>query len=189
MPKLSSARLKAMIPLWLSSGETRKLLSCHSDFSGGGSPEEQASLLARACEWFDLPKGSSVVQLEERVWSLWCDPKQWKRTEKRRLKDDWPAYFYEDCGAVLGDDYVFCHGEDECLRHACTEPRSAYFKVDHMGGYDQDRVNSCWANSTRAQACWLRVFVPDNELADNYRLEVVTTPEDDAVVGWSVYVD
>lgn len=34
------------------------------------------------------------------------------------------------------------------------------------------------------------VGLPKSEcLADNYRLEVVTTPEDDEVVGWTVLAD
>lgn len=189
MPKLSSAALKAMIPLWLDNREARQLLRCHSDFSDSSNPAEAALLLARACEWFELPPAATEAQLEERVWSLWCDPGQWKRVEKRKLKDEWTSYFHRSCGAIMGDDYVYRHGEDECLRHACTEPQTACFTVDQQGGHDQERVDACWADPRRAQACWRRVFVPDNDLADNYRLEVVTTPEDDAVVGWTIVTD
>lgn len=41
----------------------------------------------------------------------------------------------------------------------------------------------------QAKKCIFRCFYPDNQLADNYRLEVVTTPDDTEVVGWTVIVD
>jgi hypothetical protein len=178
-----------MIPGWLATDEARRLLSCHSDFSSDGSPVEQAALLARACEWFGLPVGSSSAQLEERVWVLWCDPSQWKRQEKRRLKDEWKSYFHETCGAVTGEDLVSCHDDEPCQVYDCERPKVAAFNVDQQGSYDQALTTRCWTNHAYAQRCWLRVFVPDNDLADNYRLEVITTPEDDAVVGWTVITD
>ncbi len=189
MPKLSSAALKAMIPGWLATDQARALLSCHSDFSKDGSPAEAAALLTRACEWFGLPAGATAAQLEGRVWTLWCDPREWKRQEKRRLKVEWESYFYETCGAVMGDDLVRRHGTERCPTYGCKEPKVAAFNVDQQGGYDQVLVTRCWADHEYAQRCWLRVFVPHSELADNYRLEVVTTPEDDAVIGWTIITD
>lgn len=190
MPKLSSARLKAMIPLWLSCPSLRQELRCHSDPGlASNDPREQREWLDQACDRFGLPVGSSAADLEARVWSLWCDPGGWKRIEKRKLKDNWDSYFHETCGAVMGDDYVHRHGQDECLGRACTEPRRAELESDLAGGHDQAHVDACWNSPARAAACWLRVFVPDSDLRENYRLEVVTTPDDDAVVGWTVITD
>lgn len=190
MSKLSTAALKAMIPTWLATPEARELLKCHSDPSDDASTEtERREWLDRNCGWYGAASGSTEEQLEARVWTLWCDPMQWKRIQKHRLKGEWGSYFHQTCGAVMGDDYVYRHGEDECMRHACTEPKVTRLSVDQQGSYDQARADACWADARHAQACWLRVFVPDNDLADNYRLEVITTPEDDAVVGWTIVTD
>lgn len=186
MPKLNTAALKAMIPTWVGSPSARELLRCHSDFSRDGTPPEQATLLARACEWFELPVGSSAARLEAHVWSLWCDPKQWKRVEKRRLKDEWSSYFHETCECSRDP------GFDPVLHDLpCPRDRAIALSVDMLGSCDYELLDRMLDQHTGEvlTRCWLRVFVPDNDLADNYRLEVVTTPDDDAVIGWTVITD
>lgn len=124
------------------------------------SVDTGASLRKILGDWGNPHGVSTMDQLKDHVWSLWKDGNQWKRGEKRRLGESWEDYFGHS-------------GDDE-------------FMLDFCGSSDKQLVDEFKGDASR---CWLRVFYPDNELADNYRLELVTTPADDKIVGWTVIVD
>ncbi len=58
-----------------------------------------------------------------------------------------------------------------------------------LGESNQDLVDKYFKDLKLAEKCVYRMFVPNNQLADNYRLEVITTHDDSEVVGWWVTVD
>ncbi len=68
--------------------------------------------------------------------------------------------------------------------------RAPSFPHDVCCEHKQELVNIYFNDLKLAEKCIYRLFVPSNELlADSFRLEVITTPEDDEVVGWWVTVD
>lgn len=159
MAKLSTKAIKTLMSTWLSQSSIREDLDCHTGVEGSTVTQE---FLDRIAEWFEFKKGCTQAELEAHVWSMWCDVSQWKRREKRRLGGDWEWYF--------------CVKEDNTYE----------FGIDFAGSADQQLVTK---HVVDAERCILRLFYPDNALANNYRLEVVTTPDDDAVVGWTIVVD
>ena len=176
--KLSTARLKELISEWLSKPEIRKELSHDSDMS---DPEHTIpdwenddvpiTQMARAARLWGCPHLKTPVELEEHIWNLWKDGSNWKRQEKRHLKDEAEDTF--STREYRGND---CNLVPD-------------FPCDMLGEHDVDLVKRFFHDPASAQKCIYRLFVPNNQLADNYRLEVITTPEDDAVVGWWVTVD
>lgn len=177
MAKLSTAAIKTLISTWLSNPDTRKELQHHTEDLDTAHPvaacgsRPEMSALEYTIDFFGAPKGTTREQLEEHIWKMWCDGSRWKRLEKRRLNDDFDSYIFVDKYGVGGKT---------------NEPS---FNVDMCGDFDKDAVQRLLNNDAEAKKCILRVFQPDNQLADNYRLEVVTNPQDDAVVGWTVFVD
>ena len=139
MAKLSTEALRKMIEQWLSTPQIRTHL--RSWLEDGKEPEA----------------GSS-----DRLWVLWCDGKQWKRREKRTLKDE-----AED---------VFGYKEP-------------FFDTDFAGFANADMIARFFNDRKAGERCVFRRFEPDNDFADNFRLEVVTTPDDDEVVCWRIIVD
>ena len=157
--KLSTPKLKELISQWLSEPEIREYLSHHSEPDGIEESEIREALDYTA-DIYNAPKGSSQEQLEEHIWNLWKDGNNWKRGEKHKLKDSWDFHFDKNG-----------------------------FAIDVAGGEDKDLIEYYVNHPNEACNCIMRTFYPDNELADNYRLEVVTTPDDSKVVGWTVIVD
>lgn len=160
MAKLTTGDLKLMINGWLSTANVKADLREHHMRDGEAQGE-----VDREAAWWKLPPGTSIAVVREAIWQAWCDGSQWKRASKRRLGDEADTYFYDHS---VGD---------------------MTFMEDFCGNQDVVLIRGLSADRSRIPQCWLRVFVPNNELADNFRLEVVTTPEDDAVVGWSVVAD
>lgn len=171
--KLTTKKIKQLIGEWLSEPTIRGELQHHSDFSYCKSADEAREHLEHTAELFNCRKGCTAHELEAHIWKLWCDPSRWKREGKHQLREEWESYLA--CGEPI---YEGTRGE-----------RTAGFVEDMLGTSDQTLVEQYFNDPAAAERCILRCFVPDNQLADNYRLEVVTTPEDDQIIGWSVFVD
>ncbi len=150
--KLSTAKLKKMIGEWLATPVARKNLEYHSE----GDPLEEA-----------------------RIWKMWCDGGQWKRREKRALKDEWEDKF----------STTDWENKPAGWQHGQPLPTIPYFDIDMMGEANMELVTKFHADPKQAAKCIFRCFEPDNDLADNYRLEIITTPDDSKVIGWTVIVD
>lgn len=121
-------------------------------------------VLARVNASFDLPETASYHELSQRIFDLWKNPETWKRAEKRRIKGDW-------------EDYIdSSNGQYE-------------FASDFAGWQDKDLVTRCGTDQAFAEKCWYRLFEPRGTLGCSFRLEILTTPDDDAVVGWVIFVD
>lgn len=186
MTKLSTPQLRDLISGWLSKPEIRSELKHHSDVDPsrtvkgwGGRPDMTS--LEYTVDLFGAPKGCTAVQLEEHIWKLWCDGTQWKRQEKRQLKDEWD--YKLTTTEYTGEWKPGLPGNQQ--EHRIVP----YFDVDMLGDFDEGLVAKYANDPKQAAKCIFRCFIPGNQLADNYRLEVLTTPEDDAVIGWTVIVD
>ena len=184
MAKLSTAGLRVLMRGWLSQPEIRDTcLRHHSDFDpnyvriGWGGEPDMTDL-----EWhvkiYGAKPGTTQLELEEHIWNMWCNPARWKRAEKRCLGEAFEDYFYET-------EYV---GEWK-PGHQQERRVVPSFTIDMVGDSNQQLVEKYFNDPKGAAKCIFRCFLPDNDLADNYRLEVVTTPDDSEVVGWTIVVD
>ena len=161
MSKFSTHQLKNMISIWLSDPKFKEDLKHHSDYDINKADFHEQCIIFEASDNVETKE-----QLEEHIWKLWIDGEQWKRHEKRKLKNNWDDYLDNRDGDSVGN-----------------------FPIDMGGSCDDVLVKKFADNPEQAKNCILRIFLPDNNLADNYRLEIVTTPEDDMIVGWTLIVD
>jgi len=186
--KLSTEKLKELIGTWLATDAARHDLKHHSDLD---NPDEmtvdwangdvEVTRLQYVCRLYGAPLDSTLVQLEEFIWHMWCDGSQWKRCEKRQLKDEAEDTFTQV--EYIGEWKKGLPGNQQARRTVES------FPCDLMGEHNPELVTKFFNDLKAAQKCIYRTFVPNNQLADNYRLEVITTPDDTEVVGWWVTVD
>ncbi len=175
--KLSTDKLKEMITTWLSVPEAREDLRHHSECDHKDDIRKGFGGVVPDMTWWEwtlkiwkAPKSCKTEEdLEKHIWKLWCDGKHWKRQEKRQWGDE--AEF---------SGHLYFDG----VRKEVPD-----FPCDMLGTHNQELVQKFFADPEAGKKCIYRLFSPDNELADNYRLEVVTTPDDTEVVGWWVTVD
>lgn len=100
-------------------------------------------------------------QFDKYIWELWIDNSQWKCEQNEILGDEYENYFYENDFSI----------------------------IDVAGECDNFLVKKYCDDIELAKKCIVRTFIPNNELGDNFRFEIVTTPEDDAIIGWSLIAD
>jgi hypothetical protein len=87
------------------------------------------------------------------------------------------------------ESYVNCDKRLDAATNTYIISEKPVWRFDQHGDHDQVVLERVY-NNAEGPKCWLRVFVPDNDdLADNWRLEVVTTPDDTEIVGWETIVD
>lgn len=116
--------------------------------------------LAELAKLVGLKKDATLDEVSSKIWCDWKDGAMWKRVNKNRLGDDWEQYFYEP-GAFL---------------------------IDCAGYYDQALVAKLTAEEKKN--CIHRGYGQRNKrLMDNFRMEIVSTPDDNLIVGWTVIVD
>jgi len=176
--KLSTKKLKELIGGWLSKPEVREDLKHHSD-CGDRCASDGGSALDYTAHLFGFRKGCTQAELEQHIWGMWCDGSQWKREEKHKLGPEWDSYFAQTDWDNKPVDW-------KPGQPIGTIPS---FPIDMIGECDEALVKKFHDDQAQAEKCIFRMFVPGNQLADNYRLEVVTTPDDTQVVGWTVIVD
>jgi hypothetical protein len=180
MSKLTTAKLKSMISKWISTPEIRKDLDQFGWWEER-TPEEQRKLIDTEAAYYGFRTGCTQEELEEHIWKLWCDGNQWKRSEKYNLKDEAVDTF--SAIEYINGFNANLAGIHQPIRHVPN------FPVDFCGECNQDLVEKYFKDPKLAEKCVKRVFIPDNELAENYRLEVITTHDDTEVVGWQVITD
>lgn len=175
--KLSTEALKNLITTWLAETKdapTREDLRHYSEYNPqiyvnrevglrDCTPEELSQLRDEIAKSWGLPKWTSDEVLLDRIFDEWRHGKNWARNEKHKAgPNGWLEYFSE---------------VDE-------------FPIDVCGDHDANLLRKGFEDKKWGERCVYREFLPRNDhLADNYRLEVITTPEDDAVVGWWITVD
>lgn len=186
--KLSTQKLKEMITTWLSQPEIRVELSHHSDFDPDRmmvdwtDDNKQITTMERARKLWAAPASVNTPEaLEEFIWNLWCDGGNWKRAEKHTLKDEAEYTFTET--EYVGEWKPGLPGNQQERRIVPSFPK------DMLGESNPVLVEKYFNDLKLAEKCVYRLFEPDNQLADNYRLEVITTHDDTEVVGWWVTVD
>ncbi len=164
--KLSTQDLKDMIPAWLGRDAVKEV---QFNPNAWDDPEQYSqSAVDREASFYKLPAGMTLAAVEEHKFNLFKDGSQWKRSEKRRAADD--VYEFGWFSAYHG------------------EPLKMYPDHEEMFGVDMALANALHEAGT-LKKCWLRTFIPASFLADNYRLEVVTDPDDTKVVAWQVITD
>lgn len=157
---LGTAEIKQLIGGWLSDEAFKDAL-----IGTYLRDESNQTDVDRVAGYFKLPPGKTGGELKEYIFNLWKNPDEWKRAEKRRIKDEWDQYIESD-------------------------PRTGFeFVTDFAGWQDKDLVAKCGNDGSYAETCWYRLFEPKNTLGSSFRLEIVTTPDDEAVVGWVIFVD
>jgi hypothetical protein len=166
MSKLSTKELKTMISLWLSDPKCKEDIKYYSDMTDldelgpDWQSGETVTQIECARRLWGAPKHVNTPELlDEFIWKLWIDGSRWKRNKKCKIQEDEYGIFY--------------NGE---------------FLIDMIGECN-DFLLKKYVTNQQLEKCIFREFVPDNELGNNYRLNVVTTPEDDEVIGWTVIVD
>jgi hypothetical protein len=197
MPKkLGTSELKNLITKWLETAEgapTREDLSHYVEYdtfvhdwtartAREMTPEELAEERDEVAKSWGLASWTTDEALRDRVWDLWRDGKNWKRVAKHKVGSDWIEYFADI-------DYDKCTASDP-WPPAPEKCKMGEFPIDVCGEHDDVLTKRAFEEPLWGQSCIYREFVSSNDhIADNYRLEVITTPDDDAVVGWWITVD
>lgn len=88
MEKLTTDKLKQLITVWLSTPELKHKLD---EYYVNDTLDREN--LDRIAGYFDIPNGASSAEINERIYTKWCDGSQWKRVSKRQLGEDWDSYF------------------------------------------------------------------------------------------------
>jgi hypothetical protein len=156
---LGTSEIKQLIGGWLSDSNFKSVLL------GTYLRGEKQKDVDQTAGYFGLQPGAAIDQLSQHIFDLWKNPEEWKRAEKRRIKSDWVDYIESSSGT------------------------SFEFVMDFAGWQDQKLVNDCGNNPNYAETCWYRLFEPKSALGSSFRLEIITTPDDEAVVGWVIFVD
>lgn len=122
-------------------------------------PKEMDCDLEELIDKFGFKNISSQSELEECLWKTWKDGNNWKRESKEKTKENWDTFLDERW-------------------------------IDFFGSCNQQLLANFSSNEKDARNCIIRCFIPNNEsLMDNYRLEVVTTPNDSDVIIWTITED
>ena len=169
MAKLTSEDFEKLISGWLSNPDLKKGVEAYASYAEDDIPEE---------EWGT----KSQEELNALIWNIWCDGSQWELQEKTILGEEYDYYF----------EYHTPEAAEQFNRFYpnCDPIISGWsFNLDHCGGYNQDILNKVCSEHSIPPKCWVRSFEPKGSLGNNFRLECVSTPEDNEVVGWVVIVD
>lgn len=160
--KLTTKKLKEMMSKWLSNPDMKWISSIREITGAFDDNELTQKYIDEVAEQFKLGIGLTKEVVEDHTWKTWSGVENWSRIKKYLLREDAFDYFYAN----------------------------GYFVFDLYGDANKQLVTKFFNSPKLAQKCICRVFAPKNEyLRDNYRLEVITTPEDDEVVGWSLFLD
>ena len=164
--KLTTADIKKLISTWLSQPGIAEQF--HTDAIG--LTENVQEHIDRYAGYFNLPPGTTAKELGEHQAKLFADGNQWARNSKRRMGND----VYEFGWFSISE----------------TDPEHFKFYPDHddMFGYDEALAKELH-KAGKLKKCWHREFNPKNDLADNYRLEVLTDPDDTKIVVWQIITD
>lgn len=163
MAKITTAQIKALIPTWLNDSKLKSQLGEYTDEIDTSDPSD----FEEAVIGWGAPKSTATLDdLREHIWKKFTDGRKWSRHVKRQLGEDWQDYFH--------------------INRSTGQP---YFASDCAGNSNESLVQQMFADPARAEKCYLRVFLPKGPLEDNFRLEVVSTPEDNEIVGWLLVVD
>lgn len=163
MPKITTQDIKNKIPQWLGTDHLRDELKNY--YIEDDDTDEDVAERAESLE-VKLKNPASKEEFRQAVFNLFRNGNQWSREEKRKITEDFDNYFYQNSKS----EFVFAE--------------------DFAGESNKQLVADISKSEDRMKKCWMRLFTPKNSLlGDNFRLEVVSTPEDDAIVGWLVVVD
>lgn len=106
----------------------------------------------------------------DKVYTQWTNQWLWKCEPKRRLQLGWVNYFVEDADGKYSFIKKLLGKSDKKL----------------VTYYATRRVNPEQPNPS-AYKCWLRRYYSLSHFKDIFRLDVVTTPNDREVIGWTIY--
>lgn len=166
MKKLTTEKLKELITEWLSVADTEKKLA------GYYTQDLEYDELNDLATELRLKQNSTVAEIDSHFYKIFSDGSRWKREEKNKLDDGWKDYMM-NCSYKNGQRF-----------------EHPYWNTDFAGSANMGLVEKFFNNPKEAERCIFRLFIPKNDcLSNNFRLEVITTPDDAEVVGWTVVVD
>ena len=205
MEKLSTNKLKSLMSTWLvelDKSDLAHYAEPYLPYIEGETREAQKlrrnsqELLDEHAAEFGCRKGVNRDELLDHIYKLWCDGSMWKRSEKNLLKDEWENWLcktdYSDPECEKIREAWIASGRNHATFPEPPKKAVTEFNIDVIGGQDDALLAkySGPANEALARKCVYRCFLHANDnISNNYRLEVITTPEDDAVIGWCVTVD
>jgi hypothetical protein len=109
---------------------------------------------------YDVPESIKTKdQFDEYSWKLITNGLNWRRDRKHKLGDEQFLFFGNRFAVGMAGE---CN--DLLVEKYCTDIK-------------------------QLSICILREFIPNNEFALTFRLHVVTTPEDDEIIGWSLFAE
>ncbi len=159
--KISTSYILSQIPAWLGRQQTLDALD-YVYFRGNESQDK----IDESCSELNIKGPSTVSSFRTKIRSLFTSGKEWKRDTKCKLGDEWENFFYAPQGEKVKWSDDFAQDCDDVL------------------------VQQYGTNSSLAERCILRNFYPRNEsLSENFRLQVITTPDDSQIIGWIVGCD
>lgn len=190
--KFSTEKLKELISQWFSDPHFQNFIKeCYvydDDICDGVkdnpnyvNSEKFKEDFQEVLDRWDNPKGINTLDdFANFIVNEWCGKNKWKRFGKRQLKDDWENYFDKT-------DFIF---DSKKQQHVYLDKEIPILLFDCYGWYDEKLVDHYYNNPDLAQKCIERCFVPTNQnIRDNYYLVIITTPEDDQVIGWLLHHD
>jgi hypothetical protein len=182
-PKLSTAKIRELMKDWLIKAwpdaldcyEDGEMIEDHKlEWQGNTQVIVQATQqdLDNDAEFMGLKSGLTIEQIRDGVKALWHNPNNWKRHEKHKLGGEFGNFFRKSYNRATG-----------------KYDGPVAFDIDKSGEYNQELVSKFGNDDSLSKECIHRVFIPDDGLGETFRIEVITTPDDNEVIGWTLISD
>lgn len=112
---------------------------------------------------------------------------------KKKFSSKWRRGFkgrHDECTTISAGDYLDVLGV--IVTNSKTDERMPSFEWGNVTVTRAETALKDWIDSGRAsnKKPWCRHFYPpDDELQENFRLEVITSHDDEHIIGWGICVD
>ena len=160
MTKLSTDIIKNMISSWITNSNIPETVE---EIWKNRLEEESEEELKEYMKEYKIPKHVQVKDLPVFMKNQIMNGDNWKRWSKNKLGPGAESYF------ILSPTLTYSIGI-----------------IDDGDGFPEAEAK---LTSQNLEKCIVRMFSPPGYLGDRYRLQVITTPDDTEVVGWTTIED